>query len=176
MATIRDVAEVLIKIDDKEAKKKMPELEKKAEALRNKFEECFKNNDQKGLKEAEKGLRKVYREMDALQKRTLDLDSAMKNLSTATPKELKRIMEQLNRELNSGAIERGTKEWDEYCDKLKQVKTELKKIADEQKVVTDSGLSFKDMLDIGGDISMIATSVLDLKDSIADFMRDNVNS
>ena len=176
MATVRDVAEVLIKIDDKEAKKKMPELEKKAEALRNKFEECFKNNDQKGLKEAEKGLRKVYREMDALQKRTLDLDSAMKNLSTATPKELKRIMEQLNRELNSGAIERGTREWDDYCDKLKQVKAELKKIADEQKVVEDAGLSFKDMLDIGGNVSMIAASVIDLKDSIADFMRDNVNS
>lgn len=176
MATIRDVAEVLIKIDDKEAKKKMPELEKKAEALKNKFEECFKNKDQEGLKEAEKGLRKVYREMDALQKRTLDLDSAMKNLSTATPKELKRIMEQLNRELNSGAIERGTKEWDDYCDKLKQVKAELKKIADEQKVVTDSGLSMKDMLDIGGNLSMIAASVLQVKDSVAEFMRDNVNS
>ena len=174
--TIKEVAEVLIKIDDKEAKKKMPELEKQAEVLRKKFEECFKNGDQKGLKEAEKGLRKVYREMDALQKRTLDLDSAMKNLSTATPKELKRIMEQLNRELNSGAIERGTKEWDEYCDKLKQVKTELKKIAEQQKVVEDAGLSFKDMLDIGGNLSMITASLLQVKDSIADFIRDNTQS
>lgn len=176
MATIRDVAEVLVKIDDKEAKTKMPELEKRAEAIRTKWEGCFKSGDTKGMKEAGKELRKVYREMDSLQKRTMDVDNAMQHLSTATPKELKRIMEQINRELNSGAIERGTKEWDEYCDKLKQVKTELKKIADEQKVVTDSGLSFKDMLDIGGDISMIATSVLDVKDSIADFMRDNVNS
>lgn len=176
MATIKDVAEVLIKIDDKEAKKKMPELEKQAEVLRKKFEECFKNGDQKGIKEAEKGLRKVYKEMDALQRRTLDLDSAMKNLSTATPKELKRIMEQLNRELNSGAIERGTKEWDEYCDKLKQVKTELKKVAEQQKIVEDAGLSFKDMLDIGGDLSMITASLLQVKDSIADFIRDNTQS
>lgn len=176
MATIKDVAEVLIKIDDKEAKKKMPELEKQAEVLRKKFEECFKNGDQKGIKEAEKGLRKVYKEMDALQRRTLDLDSAMKNLSTATPKELKRIMEQLNRELNSGAIERGTKEWDEYCDKLKQVKTELKKVADQQKVVEDAGLSFKDMLDIGGNLSIITASLLQVKDSIADFIRDNTQS
>ena len=176
MATIRDVAEVLVKIDDKEAKTKMPELEKRAEALRTKWEGCFKSGDTKGMKEAGTELRKVYREMDALQKRTMDVDNAMQHLSTATPKELKRIMEQINRELNSGAIERGTKEWDEYCDKLKQVKTELKKIADEQKVVTDSGLSFRDMLDIGGNISMIAASVLDLKDSIADFIRDNTQS
>ena len=33
MATIRDVAEVLIKVDDKEAKTKMPELKKQAEEL-----------------------------------------------------------------------------------------------------------------------------------------------
>lgn len=176
MATIRDVAEVLIKIDDKEAKTKMPELEKRAEELRTKWESCFKNGDQKGIKEAGKELRKVYREMDNLQKRTMDVDDAMQHLSTATPKELKRIMEQINRELNSGAIERGTEQWEEYNEKLKQVKTELKKIADEQKVVTDSGLSFKDMIDIGGNLSMIAASVLDLKDSIADFIRDNVNS
>lgn len=176
MTTIREVAEVLIKIDDKEAKTKMPELEKRAEELKTKWEECFTDDDQKGLKEAEKGLRKVYREMDNLQKRTMDVDSAMAHLSTATPKELKRVLEQINRELNSGAIKRGTKEWDEYNDKLKQVKAELKKIADEQKVVTDSGLSMKDMLDIGGDLSMIFGSFIDMKDTVADFMRDNVNA
>ena len=114
--------------------------------------------------------------MDNLQKRTMDVDSAMAHLSTATPKELKRVLEQISRELNSGAIKRGTKEWDEYNDKLKQVKAELKKIADEQKVVTDSGLSMKDMLDIGGNLSMIAVSVLQVKDSVAEFMRDNVNA
>lgn len=176
MATIRDVAEVLIKVDDKEAKTKMPELKKQAEELIKTWDECFKNNDQKGLKEAGKELRKVYREMDNLQKRTMDVDKAMQHLSTATPKELKRIMEQINRELNSGAIERGTKEWDEYNDKLKQVKAELKKIANEQKEVTDTGMSFKDMLDIGGNLSMIAGSFIDMKDTVADFVRDNVNS
>ena len=176
MATIRDVAEVLIKIDDKEAKTKMPELEKRAEALRTKWEGCFKNGDTKGMKDTGKELRKVYREMDSLQKRTMDVDNAMQHLSTATPKELRKIMAQINRELESGAIQRGTKEWDEYNGKLKQVKTELKKIADEQKAVTDSGMSFKDMLDIGGNLSMIFGSVLDLKDNIADFVRDNVNS
>ncbi|MBR2300901.1 MAG: phage tail tape measure protein, partial [Bacteroidaceae bacterium] len=61
-------------------------------------------------------------------------------------------------------------------EKLKQVKSELKKIAEEQKVVTDAGLSFKDMLDIGGNLSMIFGSFIDLKDNIADFVRDNADS
>ena len=100
MATIRDIAEVLIKIDDKEAKTKMPELKKQAEEIIKTWEECFKNDDQKGLKEAGKELRKVYREMDNLQKRTMDVDEAMQHLSTAAPKELKRIMERHSRKPN----------------------------------------------------------------------------
>lgn len=176
MATIRDVAEVLIKIDDKEAKSKLPALEKTADRLRQRLDECSLKGDQKGVKEAEQGLRKVYREMEKLHRRTMDVDSAMEHLSTATPKELRGILARINKELNSGAIKRGTKEWDEYNDKLKQVKAELKKIANEQKEVTDSGLSFKDMLDIGGNLSMIAGSFIDMKDTVADFVRDNVNS
>ena len=176
MATIRDVAEVLIKIDDKEAKSKLPALEKTADRLRQRLDECSLKGDQKGVKEAEQGLRKVYREMEKLHRRTMDVDSAMEHLSTATPKELRGILARINKELNSGAIKRGTKEWDEYNDKLKQVKAELKKIANEQKEVTDSGLSFKDMLDIGGNLSMIFGSFIDMKDTVADFVRDNVNS
>lgn len=176
MATIRDVAEVLIKIDDKEAKSKLPALENTADRLRQRLDECSLKGDQKGVKEAEQGLRKVYREMEKLHRRTMDVDSAMEHLSTATPKELRGILARINKELNSGAIKRGTKEWDEYNDKLKQVKAELKKIANEQKEVTDSGLSFKDMLDIGGNLSMIFGSFIDMKDTVADFVRDNVNS
>ena len=176
MATIRDVAEVLIKIDDKEAKSKLPALQKRVEELSKEFDECFKNGDTKKIKETGQELKKVYEQMDALRRRTQSVDEAMQHLSTANAKELRRIMQQINRELNSGTIQRGTKEWDEYNDKLKQVKKELKKIAEEQKVVTDSGLSFKDMLDIGGNLSMIAASVIDVKDSIAEFVRDNVDS
>ena len=176
MATIRDVAEVLVKINDDEAKSKLPALQKRVEELSKEFDECFKNGDTKKIKETGQELKKVYEQMDALRRRTQSVDEAMQHLSTANAKELRRIMQQINRELNSGTIQRGTKEWDEYNDKLKQVKKELKKIAEEQKVVTDSGMSFKDMLDIGGNLSMIAASVIDVKDSIAEFVRDNVDS
>lgn len=177
MATIKDEAEVLVKINDEEAKKKLPALQQKVKDLNKQFDELRNNNAPNDkIKEVGKELKKTYEQAEALRKRTQGIDEAMQNISLSTPKELRSLMAQINRELNSGYIERGTKEWDEYCDKLKQVKTELKKIADEQKVVTDSGLSFKDMLDIGGDISMISASLLQVKDSIADFIRDNTQS
>ena len=177
MATIKEVAEVLVKINDEEAKKQLPALQQKVKDLNKQFDELRNNNAPNDkIKEVGKELKKTYEQADALRKRTQSIDEAMQNLSLAKPKELRQLMARINGELNSGAIERGTKEWDDYCDKLKQVKTELKKIADEQKVVTDSGLSMKDMLDIGGNLSMIAASVLQVKDSVAEFMRDNVNS
>lgn len=178
MATIREVAEVLVKINDEEAKKQLPALQKKVEALGKEFDELRKTNseDTKAIKEKGAELKKTYEQMDVLRRRTQSVDEAMQHLSTANPKELRRILTQINRELNSGHIERGTKEWDEYNEKLKQVKSELKKIAEEQKVVTDAGLSFKDMLDIGGNLSMIFGSFIDLKDNIADFVRDNADS
>lgn len=177
MATIKDVAEILVKINDEEAKKQLPALQQKVKDLNKQFDELRNNNAPNDkIKEVGKELKKTYEQAEALRKRTQSIDEAMQNISLSTPKELKRLMAQINGELNSGAIERGTKEWDEYCDKLKQVKTELKKIAEQQKVVEDAGLSFKDMLDIGGNLSMITSSLLEVKDSVAEFMRDNVNS
>ncbi len=177
MATIKDVAEILVKINDEEAKKQLPALQQKVKDLNKEFDELRNNNAPNDkIQELGKELKKTYEQAEALRKRTQSIDEAMQNLSLAKPKELRQLMARINGELNSGYIERGTKEWDDYCDKLKQVKTELKKIADEQKVVADSGLSFKDMLDIGGNLSMIIGSFIDMKDSVADFVRDNVNS
>ena len=177
MATIKEVAEVLVKINDEEAKKQLPALQQKVKDLNKQFDELRSNNaPNEKIREIGKELKKTYEQAEALRKRTQGIDEAMQNISLSTPKELKRLMAQINGELNSGYIERGTKEWDEYCDKLKQVKTELKKVADQQKVVEDAGLSFKDMLDIGGNLSMIFGSFIDMKDTVADFMRDNVNS
>ena len=176
MATIRDVAEVVVKINDDEAKSKLPELEKKADEIKAKFNKCFADNDTKGIKKTAKELKEVYREMDKVRTRTMKIEDALEHLSDATPKELRTTLKFINAELDSGRIKRGTKLWDEYNEKLKQVKAELKKIADEQKVVTDAGLSFKDMLDIGGNLSMIFGSFIDMKDTVADFVRDNSNS
>ena len=52
----------------------------------------------------------------------------MKNLSTATPKELRKTLAAINKELNSGNVARGSKEWQMYNQQLVRVKAELAKI------------------------------------------------
>ena len=176
MSEIRDTASLFLRVDGEEAIKKFNEAKTKVEELKKELIEASNAGDFRKVEELQKKLKPAIKEMDSMQTNIGRIDAAMKNISLQTPKELRRTIALINNELNSGKIQRGTKQWDEYNEKLKQVKTELKKIADEQKIVTDAGLSFKDMLDIGGDLSMIFGSFIDMKDTVADFVRDNVNS
>lgn len=176
MSEVRDTASLYLRVDGEEAKKKFNEVKSNVEELKKKLIEASNAGDFRQVEELNKQLRPAVKEMDAMLLNVGRIDSAMKNLSLQNPKELRRTIALINAELNSGKIQRGTKEWDEYNEKLKQVKKELKKIADEQKAVTDSGLSMKDMLDIGGNLTMVAAAAVQMKETVADFVRDNVNS
>ena len=174
MSEIRDTASLYLKVNGEEAKKEFETVKSKVEELKKKLIEASNAGDFKQVQELQKQLRPAIKEMNNALTKVGQIESAMKHLSQQSERDLKKTKTLIISMLNE--IPRGTKQWDEYNEKLKQVKAELKKLADEQKVVTDSGLSMKDMLDIGGNLSMIAASVLQVKDSVAEFMRDNVNS
>ena len=174
MSEIRDTASLYLKVNGEEAKKEFETVKSKVEELKKKLIEASNAGDFKQVQELQKQLQPAIKEMNNALTKVGQIESAMKHLSQQSERDLKKTKTLIISMLNE--IPRGTKQWEEYNEKLKQVKAELKKIADEQKVVTDSGLSMKDMLDIGGDISMIAASVLEVKDSVAEFMRDNVDS
>ena len=174
MSDTRDTASLYLKVNSEEAKREFETVKSKVEELKKKLFEARTAGDFKQVQELQKQLRPAIKEMNNALTKVGQIESAMKHLSLQSEKDLKKTKNLIISMMNE--IPRGTKQWDEYNEKLKQVKAELKKLADEQKVVTDSGLSMKDMLDIGGNLSMIAASVLQVKDSVAEFMRDNVNS
>ena len=176
MANIQDTASLFLKVNGEEAKKKFEEVKAKVTDLKNQLKEASKAGDFKKVEEIHKQLKPAVKEMDSMLTRIGRIDAAMKNLSLQTPKELRRTMALINAEMNSGAIEVGSKEWKEYEQQLQKVKSRLKELDDAQKVVTKSGMTFKDMLDIGGNISMVAAAVIGMKDSVAGFVRENVNS
>ena len=174
MSEVRDTASLYLKVNGEDAKKEFETVKSKVEELKKKLIEASNAGDFEQVKELQKQLRPAIKEMNNALTKVGQIESAMKDLSLQNEKDLKKTKNLIISMMNE--IPRGTKQWEEYNEKLKQVKTELKKIADEQKVVTDAGLSFKDMLDIGGNISMIAASLLQVKDSIADYISDNTQS
>lgn len=176
MANINDTASIFLRVNSEEAKKKFDEVKAKVTDLKNQLKEASQAGDFRQVEELRRQLRPAVKEMDGMLLNIGRIDAAMKNLSLQTPKELRRTMALINAEMNSGAVEVGSKEWKEHEEQLKKVKARYKELMDAQKEVKESGMSFKDFLDIGGNVSMIMTTALQMKDNLADFMRENVNS
>lgn len=76
------------------------------------------------------------------------LERTMQNLGKATVPELKNAIKILERTLNSGAVERGTKEWETFEQQLRECNQELKELEknkqkiDEPPTTTDKAASF----------------------------------
>lgn len=140
-------AEVILKVNSKEAQEKLERLENQAADLRDRFAEAFRKGDTRGIDTINKQLQKVNKEIDNMRTNAANIRAAMVRLNEASPRELQRTIKLINNELNSGRVKRGTREWDEYVDKLKEVQTELQKVKKE--MAPDSDESFFDRIKNG---------------------------
>lgn len=131
-------AEVILKVNDKQSREKLEGLEAKALKLRTAFAEAFKKGDTQGIIKINRELQKTNKEINNMRINAANIRAAMVRLNEATPRELQRTISLINSELNSGRVKRGTKEWGEYVEKLKQVQAELRRVRGEMEL-DDSG-------------------------------------
>ncbi|MDR1437199.1 MAG: hypothetical protein LBI65_03670 [Candidatus Symbiothrix sp.] len=154
-------------LNGEQAKAEIEVLEKKAEELKEAIKKAGKGTDlEKGLK---KQLSDTNKDMKALQKHVVDVTKVLNNLSTSKPKELRATLSALNQQLQFGDIERGSERWNELQEKIRKVKEELKKIADESKIAgkelgasAESGLSKWEgaLMVLGGNLMTAVTKKL----------------
>lgn len=140
-------AEVILKVNEQEAREKFEKLEAKAKELRKQFAEAFKKSDTRAIDEINKKLRQTDKELDNMRTNAANIRAAMVRLNEASPRDLQRTIKLINNELNSGRVKRGTKEWDEYVQKLKEVKAELKNVQSEMAVDNDDSGFFDKIKD-----------------------------
>ena len=145
-------AEVILKVNDQNARGKLEKLQAQAADLRQKFAEAFRKGDTRGIDSINKELQKVDKQINNLRINAANIRAAMERLDQASPRELLRTIKLINNELNSGRVKRGTKEWDDYVEKLKQVQAELSKVKKEMQ--PDNSKSFlekvKDGINVWG--------------------------
>lgn len=128
------VAKVILEINSRKAEDKIGRLEAQAKELRTQFAQAFSKGDTKAIDNIDKRLRRVNHEIETMKTRADNVRDAMVNLESASPRTLQRTLKMINEELASGRVKRGTKEWDDYIAKLKEVKTQLKKVKDEMSI------------------------------------------
>lgn len=134
MADIVNQAKTQVTVDGQQAASELTALEKKARKFKDQMIAANNAGDTKAYNKAQKGLKEVDKEMRNVLRSSYDVNKVLNNLSTAGPKQLKAALSALNKELNSGKVARGSKEWNDLQQKIKLVRTEITKLNTEQNI------------------------------------------
>ena len=148
----KDIKIIELHVNDKDAKENIEQLRKKVEELnrqKQKAEQVLSDkhstNGQRQravetLQKVNSELRKNARELQRSENRVEALTNGLRRMDKQTPKELQKTIRQINAELNSGAVKRGSEEWDAYTEALKSAKKELQEIRKQQEVEEDKSI------------------------------------
>lgn len=175
-----DIKTVTLAINSEQAQRKLDEINKKLEETRKKKSEAFDRGDGKALQAYAKEIKSLEAQSARLQSRASTVKKVLENLDKATPRELKATIKEINRELNSGSVKRGEKQWKALTRGLQEANAELKKIKDEQKAAEKDlgGSNYKGLAKFGAKwngLAVVADSALNKLSAAKEYMKQFVD-
>ena len=160
MASQQQIYETKIMLNSEQAKKEINALEKKVEDLKRKRQDALNAGDSKSWQKLNKEVDKHEAKLKGMRNRLDSINKTLSKMSAAGPKQLKETIKDINALLNSGAIERGSRQWEVLTASLKQANTELVKIKNETKASQTAWQKFTKFLnDSWGGLAMIIGSI-----------------
>lgn len=151
----KDIKIIELHVNDNDAKENIEQLRKKVEELnqqRKTAEQVLKDSSStdaqrkramETIKKINSELKKSTRELERSENRVEALTEGLRRMDKQTPKELQKTIRQINAELNSGAVQRGSEQWDAYTEALKSAKKELQEIRAQQEVEEEKSFGDK---------------------------------
>lgn len=151
----KDIKIIELHVNDNDAKENIEQLRKKVEELnqqRKTAERELKDSSttdaqrkraMETIKKINSELKKNTRELERSENRVQALTEGLRRMDKQTPKELQKTIRQINAELNSGAVQRGSEQWDAYTEALKSAKKELQEIRAQQEVEEEKSFGDK---------------------------------
>lgn len=107
-----DIKTVQLIVNSEQAKKKLDEINQKLDVAKKKKHDAFLVGDAKGIEVYSKEIKKLETQLKNAQTRGVTIAKPLKDLDKATPNELKSTIRAIMSEMNSGKIERVSKEWE----------------------------------------------------------------
>jgi phage tail tape measure protein, TP901 family len=151
----KDIKIIELHVNDNDAKENIEQLRKKVEELNqqrktaerelkdSRTTDAQRQRAKERIKEIVSELKKNTRELERSENRVQALTEGLRRMDKQTPKELQKTIRQINAELNSGAVQRGSEQWDAYTEALKSAKKELQDIRKQQEVEEDKSFGDK---------------------------------
>lgn len=121
-------------LNGEQAKKELDEMRVHAQTLSRTIDDLRKSGNHALAETLEPDLKAARKSMNDLRKQTIDVNHVLSNLHTARPKDLKDALTAMNKQLDSGKLKRGSKDWNDLNMNIRRVRGELSKIAVESQV------------------------------------------
>ena len=133
-----DIKTVTLTINSEQAQRKLDDINRRLEQARIKRQDAFDRGDGKALQAYAKEIKSLETQATRLSSRAQTVEKVLRSLDSATPKELKATIKEINRELNSGNVERGSEQWQVLTRSLQEANKELQKIKKEQSAASSA--------------------------------------
>ena len=138
-----DIKTVTLTINSEQAQRKLDDINRRLEQARIKRQDAFDRGDGKALQAYAKEIKSLETQATRLSSRAQTVEKVLRALDSATPKELKATIKEINRELNSGNVERGSEQWQVLTRSLQEANKELQKIKKEQNAASNDNFLTK---------------------------------
>lgn len=142
--TNTEIKTVELIVNSQDAKRKLDELNGKLDLMKRKREDALDRGDSRALGVYTREVRKLENEIQRTETRAASMSRALSNLDRSTPNELRRTLRELQKELNSGKVQRGSREWETLTLAIRETKQALEQVNGELRTVQRS--SFSDRL------------------------------
>lgn len=135
---------VTLKVNGDEAKNKINNLLDQLTTMRQRLRQLssipvvqLTPSQKKEVKELTRDITQTQKELQRMQSAAQAADHVLSQISTANLKELKTTLRNINRELNSGDVQRGSERWNQLATKAREIKTEIEKVNKEFKTTKE---------------------------------------
>lgn len=126
MANINEEARIPVYINDEQAKSALKNLQNEADKWRKKMFEAMEGGDLKGMKDAEREMKKAQKAMGDIKREAFDVNKVLQNISNASLKDLKAALRAVDREMEG--LNRSSKQYQALMGKKTAIRTELSAI------------------------------------------------
>lgn len=148
MADYTHTTTIILDVNDDKAQRKIKERTADLEAMRKRLNEIAQKPvssrttaEKKEYTRLTREIQKTEKELNRMQSAAAAADRVLGNISTANLKELRTTLRNINRELESGSIERGSDRWNALSQKAREIKQEINKVNTEISASKKNGLS-----------------------------------
>lgn len=173
-----DIKTIQLLVNSEQAAKRLDDLKSRLVTIKQKKDEAFEKGDATAFALYSKEMTKTQREIAKVETKAQTLTRALHNLDKATPKELRKTIKQLADELNSGKIQRGSKEWNTLTGAIREAKEALRNVNNELSAVDNAqgGGFFKNLGDKWAGFAITARGFIDTLTGAKQKMGEFVNA